>query len=140
MLLISALVMIVWRLVSGHSLFSTGTQQPAPPAIHTDGAGFAGMISPDGTDPNKVLIIGPETGPSEEARHCNDMALQLTNLGIPFQRTSAHDLRFSSNEKIDVARLNVIMAGNPPIVFIHGQAKSDATVEQVVAEYRTIKP
>jgi hypothetical protein len=140
MMLIAALVVIVWHFVGGPSLFTTGQQPSTPPIIQTDKAGFADMISPDGTDPNKVLIIVPESGPSEEAQHCNELAQQLANLNIPFERFSAHHLRFSSNKSIDVSRLNVIMSGKPPIVFIHGHARSDATIEEVAAEYRAIKP
>jgi hypothetical protein len=86
------------------------------------------------------LIIGPESGPSPEAQHCDDLAKKLAILNIPFQRGTTHHLRFSSNKSIDVNRLNVIMSGKPPIVFIHGQAKSDATIEEVLAEYRAVKP
>jgi|HubBroStandDraft_2_1064218.scaffolds.fasta_scaffold197532_1 hypothetical protein len=140
MMLIAAMVVLVWHFVSDHPLFRTGPQPSAPPVIQTDQAGFADMISPDGTDPNKVLIIGPESGPSAEAQYCDDLAQQLTIRNIPFQRTSTHHLRFSSNERIDVSRLNVVMSGKPPIVFIHGHAKSDATIEEVLAEYRAVKP
>jgi len=134
--MIAALVVIVWHFVAGHSLTHTSPQQSAPPVIQTDQAGFAEMISPDGTDPDKVLIIGPGSGPSEEAQHCNELAQQLANLNIPFERISAPHLKFSSTKSIDGSRLNVIMGGKPPIVFIHGHAKSDATIEEVVAEYR----
>jgi hypothetical protein len=140
MILIAALVVIVWHFVSDRPLFRTSPPPSAPPVIERDKAGFADMISPDGTDPNKILIIGPESGPSTEAQHCNDLAQQLANLNIPFQRATTLHLRFSSNKSIDVSRLNVIMSGKPPIVFIHGHAKSDATIEEVLAEYRAIKP
>jgi hypothetical protein len=105
-------------------------------------SGFQPVLMPDGAKDNVVLIFAALNCPHEEAQRADALAENLTRRGIPNRRTSSYSLKLG--EKTDelqdaVKRTMEVMNGTIPAVFINGMAKSNPTLDEVVAEYERTK-
>ncbi len=83
----------------------------------------------------QVLVFAPENCPKEDAARADDMARELTRRNIPVQRT--HDVSFTSSDPDPRIgeRLNSVMNGALPIVFVKGKGKANPTLDEVMSEY-----
>jgi hypothetical protein len=105
-----------------------------------DSNGFVSVIMPDDAPRNTVLIFAALNCPSAQAKRANAMATQLTQMGIPTQRTSNYSAaRLTRDQMPILARTNAVMGGEIPIVLINGVAKANPSVDEVVSEYRRDK-
>jgi len=97
--------------------------------------GFVALPTLAGSSPGQVVVFAPENCPSEKARQADELAQQLTSRNIPSLRS--HDVSFSSTDPDPAIgeRLNSVMNGELPIVFVNGKGKANPTLEQVIAEY-----
>jgi hypothetical protein len=84
-----------------------------------------------------VVILAAENCPEEGARRADDLAQELDNRSIPYVRAQdAHfDLPGGDQGQEQVERINSIMNGDLPIVFVNGRAKANPTLEEVISEY-----
>jgi len=102
-----------------------------------DSIGFVPVLSPAGATPNVALILAALNCPSAQAKRADSMALLLTQMGIPNQRTNSYSIANLTREQMPmVTRTNAVMSGEIPIVIINGMAKANPTVDEVIAEYR----
>lgn len=111
------------------------TQQATNGPAVVSANGFVMMPSLVGADPKQVVVFAPENCPSEKAQQADDLARQLAARNIPALRS--HDVTFNSSDpdpRIGV-RLDSVMKGELPIVFVNGRGKANPTLEQVIAEY-----
>ena len=109
------------------------------PATGPSPNGFVSLPTLAGSDPKQVVVFAPENCPSEAAARADSMAQQLASRNIPSLRS--HDVSFSSSDpdpSIGV-RLNSVMNGELPIVFVKGKGKANPTLDEVVAEYGTVR-
>ena len=105
------------------------------PATGPSPNGFVALPTLAGGDPKQVVVFAPENCPSEAAARADSMAQQLASRNIPSVRT--HDVSFSSSDPDPAigVRLNSVMNGDLPIVFVKGKGKANPTLDEIVAEY-----
>lgn len=97
--------------------------------------GFVALPTLAGSDPKQVVVFAPENCPSEKAQQADALAQQLASRNIPTLRS--HDVSFSSSDPDPAIgiRLNSVMNGELPIVFVNGRGKANPTLEEVISEY-----
>ncbi len=97
-------------------------------------AGFVAVPMPDGAIANQVLVVGPNCTTPRGVR-TRALTTALAKANIPYQRTE--HLQFSDPDDLTaMGRLDQVMAGDAPIVFVHGQAKANPTPEVVMQIYK----
>lgn len=112
------------------------THQPQTgPEIVVSPNGFIPLPTLTNADPRQVVVFAPENCPQEASVRSDAMARDLITRSIPSVRS--HDVTFTSdNPEPGVQnRLNAVMNGELPIVFVNGKGKANPTLEEVVAEY-----
>jgi hypothetical protein len=97
--------------------------------------GFLALPTMADSNPRQVVVFAPENCPSEKARQADELARQLASRNIPSVRS--HDVSFSSSDPDPSIgeRLNLVMNGELPIVFVNGKGKANPTLDEVIAEY-----
>jgi hypothetical protein len=105
------------------------------PATGPSPNGFVALPTLAGGSPGQVVVFAPENCPSEKAQQADDLARQLASRNIPSVRS--HDVSFSSSDPDPATgvRLNSVMNGELPIVFVNGKGKANPSLEEVIAEY-----
>lgn len=112
------------------------THQPKTgPEALVSANGFIALPSLVNADPKQVVVFAPQNCPKESARRSDDLAQQLAQRNIPSVRS--HDVTFTSSDPDPGigARLNAVMNGELPIVFVNGKGKANPTLDEVMAEY-----
>lgn len=99
--------------------------------------GFASLPPVDGQCSRKVYVLAAKNCPGEDAKRADRLAADLSRKGIPVERTNSARFSLSSPLESDVrTRLSQIMEDPLPTVFIDGRAKSNPSVDEVIAEFR----
>jgi len=112
-------------------------------AAATDENGFLELPPTDGQKPDTVYVIAALNCPHEDAQRADRLAEELNGKGIPAIRTDHVNFQWTdvdtsaAHEYAD--RTNAVMNGRLPIAFVRGRAKSDATLDQVVAEFTMLQ-
>jgi hypothetical protein len=100
---------------------------------------FAEVPTPAGQDADVVLILAALNCGKEPARRADALARALEEREVPHQRINRVSFNFSGESKEDLeaesARLEAVMKGPLPIVFVSGKAKANPTLEEVLAEF-----
>jgi hypothetical protein len=112
------------------------THQPKTgPETLVSANGFIALPTLVNADPKQVVVFAPENCPKEDAQRSDALAQQLTQRNIPSVRS--HDVSFTSSDPDPGigARLNAVMNGEFPIVFVKGRGKANPTLDEVIAEY-----
>jgi hypothetical protein len=110
--------------------------QANKPATGSSPNGFVALPTLAGSSPGQVIVFAPENCPSEKAQHADELARQLTARNIP--TIHSHEASFTSfdpDPSIGI-RLDSVMKGELPIVFVNGKGKANPTLEEILAEYR----
>ncbi len=98
---------------------------------------FAALPPVEGQSSRKVFVVAAENCPHEEAQRADRLAEDLGRKGIPVQRTHQVSFSLTSPPESEVMeRMSRIMNGPLPIVFIDGRAKSNPSLDEVVAEFK----
>ncbi|MBV8123886.1 MAG: hypothetical protein JOY60_14510 [Burkholderiaceae bacterium] len=103
----------------------------------TSAGPFVALPPADGQDPATVFVVAAQNCPHADAQRADRLAEALAQRGIPVQRT--HDVRFHFHSRPDstvVDRMNGIMNGPLPVVFVRGRAKSNPSLDEVIAEFK----
>jgi hypothetical protein len=132
----NALKLVLMLAAAGLAYQYWSTQQSANGPAVISPNGFVMVPAMAGADPKQVVVFAPENCPSEKAQQADDLARQLSAHNIPTLRS--HNVTFTSTDmdpKIGI-RLNSVMNGDLPIVFVKGRGKANPTIEDVLAEYR----
>lgn len=100
--------------------------------------GFELMPQLENTDPNAVIIFTAEKISAEDSARTKALADELSRAGLQFTRSSKADFTFTDkpNEAM-MMKLNRIMNGKPPTVFVRGRAKSSPAAKDVIAEFKS---
>lgn len=104
-------------------------------ADSTSDNGFVTMPVPTGYDARGVIIFAPENCPSEAAQRAEDLAHRLSSENIPVTRASQANFSFASPDSAVLERVNTVMSGEVPIVFVRGKGKANPSFSEVLAEY-----
>jgi len=109
-------------------------QSTSGPAV-VSANGFVLMPPMADGNPTQVVVYVPEDSPHEKVQQADELAQHLSSRNIPTVRT--HNVSFASavlDPKVGV-RLDSVMKGELPIVFVNGRGKANPTIEQIIAEY-----
>lgn len=99
--------------------------------------GFVTMPRLSGAPAGKVVIFAPKNCPSAAARRADAIARALAHRGIPAVRLERADFEFDQvPDAAIMRRINTVVGGEMPVVFVNGRAKTNPMLEDVVAEYR----
>lgn len=135
-------ILIVLGLAGFGYQYWTKHREGQPMLASTSSAGSAssnGFVLLPGTSTtasNAVQVIAAEDCPEEAAQRANSLAEQLSSKGIPVTRTHSISFTVTSGDPADAQRISSIMSGELPIVLVRGKARSNPSLDEVIAEYR----
>jgi hypothetical protein len=95
---------------------------------------FVETPRPSNAPATKVLLFGPENCPKEAGRRIDNLARAIHAAGIPCVRLTTAS--FSSSDASDGKRINRVMSGELPIVFVGNYAKNNPTLEEIKNQMR----
>lgn len=133
------LLIVLGLIGGGYQYWKEHKEAPVETAAGpvVNGNGFTALPPVDGASTGTVLVVAAENCPSDAAQRADRLADDLSRKGIPVVRT--HNANFSlisvDADNSVPERITSIMNGPLPIVFVNGRAKSNPTLEEVVAEY-----
>jgi len=120
-----------WHYWQKHSLATAAAALEAP-SEH----GFVAMPLPSGMAVRGVVIFAPENCPSEAAQRADALARQLASKGIPVTRSHSANFIFDTDPgRAVLDRINTVMQGEIPIVFVNGRGRANPRVDDVLSEY-----
>ncbi len=131
----TVIVLVVLALAAVGYKYWMGETERAASLAATSPRGFVAMPAVQGASVRAVLVVAAEDCPEEESRRADDLADQLDRMGIPVKRV--HEVDFVPFEPgdFDLKRIDKIMSGVLPIVFVRDKAKSNPSLNEIVAEY-----
>ncbi len=98
--------------------------------------GFVSLPAVRDQSPSAVLVVAAEDCPHEDAQRADRLAEDLSRSGLPVVRTHAIAFEIPNGGPADLDRINQVMTGELPVVFVRGRAKANPTLEEVLAEFR----
>jgi hypothetical protein len=101
----------------------------------SDANGFVDVPPPVNQDAETVYVVAAQNCPHAAAQRADRLAKQLGAQGMPVVRTSQVSFRPQQVDRAMMSRLNVVMNGPLPLVFIHSRAAPNPEPDRVVAEY-----
>jgi len=115
---------------------------PAPSATVQSGqsgqpTGFVAVPPPNGAPANTVMVVAAENCPHEDAQRADRLTAELKGRGIPVQRSHQVSFTIDSPDAAVPERIDSVMNGQLPIVFINGRAKPNPSIEDVIAEFKS---
>lgn len=102
----------------------------------SDANGFVDVPPPVNQDADTIYVVAAQNCPHAAAQQADRLAKQLGAQGMPVVRTSEVSFRPQQVDRATMSRLNVVMNGALPLVFIHSRAAPNPELDRVVAEYR----
>lgn len=133
-----AVAMAVVVVVLGYNLWRTHAArvEAADVARLTDENGFVELAQPNGADPRKVWIVAAVNCPKEGAQRADALARDLGERDVAFERRSGVSFSFEDDDPVLFRRINAMLGGETPIVFVNGRIKANPALDDVLAEYR----
>ena len=101
----------------------------------TDENDFLDLATPSGADPRKVWIVAAANCPKEGARRAEALAHDLSERDVVFERHSSVSFSLGADDPALVRRLDSVLNGETPIVFVTGRGKANPALDEVLAEY-----
>jgi hypothetical protein len=98
--------------------------------------GFVDLPAVTGASPGAVLVIAAENCPEEAAQRADALAHRLRGHGLPVTRLHQVSFEMPGGDAAAAQRVMAVMNAELPIVFVRGKAKSNPSLEEVLAEYR----
>jgi hypothetical protein len=133
-------VLIVLSLATGGCVYwkSHHSREQHAASLSTDAPGEFVYLPPvDGQRAQTVFVIAAQDCPHEDAQRADRLAEALSRQGIPVERTHQANFQFTSRpDAATMARIDEVMNGPLPVVFINGRAKSNPSLDEVASEFR----
>jgi hypothetical protein len=98
--------------------------------------GFVALPPVAGASSNTVLVIAAQNCPHEDAQRADSLADGISGNGIRVVRAQDVSFEFASTDSSMTERIMNIMNGPLPIVIVNGRAKSNPSLDEVIAEYK----
>lgn len=112
-------------------------QKSAPQEVAAASAsGFVTLPGDSGPLSKGVHVIAAENCPEDAAQRADRLADQLAKAGVPVQRGHQASFNLGNAGPAAAQQITAVMNGTLPIVFVHGKAKSNPSLDEVLAEYR----
>ncbi len=86
---------------------------------------------------NTVIVVAAENCPREDSQRAERLTADLKSRGIPVMRSHNIGFTLNSPDSAIPERINSVMNGQLPIVFINGRAKPNPSLEEVIAEFKS---
>ncbi len=103
---------------------------------HDPSVPFVRMPTPDGHGHGQVVVFAPANCSAEEGRRADDLMRRLEAAGIPATRASEARIPTDGLTHEDVVRMNSVMMGSLPAVFVNGTGKANPTFDEVAAQFK----
>jgi hypothetical protein len=100
-------------------------------------SGFATLPAVRGQSPAAVLVVAAEDCALEDAQCADRLADDLSRNGVRVVRVHHVGFDLAGGDSGDTERINAVMTGTLPIVFVRGRAKANPTLDEVLAEFRS---
>lgn len=104
--------------------------------------GFVVAAMPDGASFRTVVVLAPQNCPSDGARRADALAADLEGRHIPVLRLDHYSVNSenpSEERRAEIDRAVQVLNGEVPAVFVNGMAKSNPSLDEVVAEYHRVE-
>jgi hypothetical protein len=108
----------------------------APKLADVSPNGFIALPAATNLNTNRVIVLAAENCPKEDARRADNLAEELGRRNIPYTRAHSANFDVPNPDPAILRRLDSVMKGALPIVFVNGRAKANPTLDEVLAEYR----
>ena len=96
---------------------------------------FVAVPTVMGQSPSDVLIFAAKNCPHEDAQRADRLAADLSRSGLRVVRIDSINFALQKADQAEVDQLNALHDEELPIVFLHGRAKANPTIQEVLAEY-----
>lgn len=133
------LLIVVGIAGGGYTYWKEHHRNPAriQAAAEISASGFVSLPPVQGHNPRTVFVVAAKNCTREEAQRADFLAEDLSRKGIAVQRIDSVNFSFDGPpDNAAMARIDKIMRGPLPIVFYAGRAKSNPSLDDVVAEVR----
>ncbi|MEO8005446.1 MAG: hypothetical protein ABI771_11110 [Betaproteobacteria bacterium] len=130
-------IVVVLGLIAVAYHFWDKHQEKRELAANTNSNGFVSMPAPTNLDTDTVIILAAENCPKEDARRADQLAEDLGRRKVPYTRAHSANLSIPEPTPALLKRIDKVMNGPLPVVFVRGRAKSNPTLDEVLAEYQT---
>ena len=97
--------------------------------------GFVVVPAPTNWNADTVIVLAAEDCPKEDAQRADRMADELGRRKIRYTRAHSAHFDLPDADPVVLKRLNLVMNGPLPIVFVNGRAKANPTLDDVLSEY-----
>jgi hypothetical protein len=97
--------------------------------------GFIALPPTRSTGHNNITIFAPIGCPKEGAQRAEALFRELERRNITATRSDSANFDMANPDQVTLQRLNAVMTGELPIVFVNGRGKANPTVNEVLAEY-----
>jgi hypothetical protein len=127
---------LVLKFLSAHGKAGAVASAAAAAQMQSSANGFAPLPAPFIGPADRLLILAPPHCPSQEGHRADELVRQFNQDGIPCIRSGNASIA-SAREPTDdeTSRLNSIMMGPLPIVFINGRVRNNPSIGEIKSEY-----
>ena len=132
---INIIIVICAIAFGGYTYVQKHRNQAAAPtaeAVASTDSSFVALPPADGHQAGAVVVIAPIGCTREEARRAEQLASDLSSNGVRVQRTNR--ISFTGFDPAETGRIESVMNGGVPIVFVNGKGKANPTFNEVMAE------
>lgn len=99
-------------------------------------SGFVAVTNPEGFNPAQVVVLGPNCS-SAAGQRTRALIAQLAQARVPYVQASDFSVTASADVQ-GLYRLQEVMQGDAPIVFVNGKAKANPQMQEVMSEYSRV--
>ncbi|OHX37480.1 hypothetical protein BJL95_05505 [Methylomonas sp. LWB] len=116
-------------------------RQDSPPGssetLANVSSAFVELPAISGQSPSSVIVVAAEHCLHADARRADRLAEDLSRNGVPVVRTHSVNFDIPNGGQADLDKIDQVMAGPLPVVFVHGRAKANPTLDEVLSEFRS---
>ncbi len=133
------LLLLIGMLGTGYHYWKKPPRSEPPQTAAVQPAGATGFVTlppVDGAPPNTVMVVAAENCSREDAQRADRLTAALRDRGVPVVRSHQVGFTIASPDSAVPERINAVMNGPLPIVFINDRAKPNPSLDDVLAEFR----
>lgn len=97
--------------------------------------GFIALPAPTDLDADTVIVFAAENCLKEDGQRADRLADELSRHNVPHTRAHSANFDLPEPDPAVLNRLDSVMKGSLPIVFVNGRGKANPTFEEVLSEY-----
>lgn len=129
------LLLLLSLIGGGYSYWQKNQTESALHSADSSPNGFVALPPTTSTGNNNITIFAPIGCPKEGAQRAEALFTELERRNITATRSDSANFDMPNPDQASLQRLNAVMTGELPIVFVNGRGKANPTVDEVLAEY-----